>query len=256
MRPLPSALLGLAVCQVAIFATTIYLHRCLSHRAVRLHPSVALFFRVVLWVTTGLRPRDWAAIHRKHHRYTDVEGDPHSPILLGFWKIQLGNAFLYRNEAKDRDLVARFAPELRPDRLDRLFFDRAWLGVPIGIGLALLLCGPLGAAVLVVTHLVSYILLNAAINAVGHTFGYRRFSTTSARNSRFLALLTAGEGLHNNHHGRPASATMAASRGELLFDPAWPVLRFLEWLRLAMLRRPTVTQLRVKRLPRTALEAA
>src|SRR5688500_8237801 len=141
MQLFHAALIGLAVSQVAILSTTIYLHRCLAHRAVRLHPAAAFPFRFFLWITTGLRARDWAAIHRKHHRFTDKPGDPHSPILLGFWKVQLGNAFLYRNEAKAEDVVATYAPELKPDKLDRWFFDRAWIGLPLGIGAAYVITG-------------------------------------------------------------------------------------------------------------------
>jgi stearoyl-CoA desaturase (Delta-9 desaturase) len=133
-------------------------------------------------------------------------------------------------------------------------FDHAWIGVPIGIAAAVLIAGPLGGAVLAVTHFVSYILLNSTINAVGHAFGYQRFAGTSARNMRLVALVTAGEGLHNNHHGRPASATMKAGGSE--FDPAWPILRALEWMRLATLRRPKLSQLRVARLSRRLPSAA
>ena len=248
-----AALIGLCISQVAIFATTIYLHRCLAHRAVKLHPALAFVFRLDLWITTGLRPRDWAAIHRKHHRFTDKPGDPHSPILLGFWKVQFLNAFMYRNAAKQPDLLAKYAPELKPDRWDRALFDRAYIGVPMGIALAVLWAGPMGGLVISASHLLSYILLNAAINAVGHTFGYRRFDNTG-RNSRVLALLTAGEGLHNNHHGRPASAAMTAGRGE--FDPAWPVLRLLEVMGLAELRRPKPETVRVGRITRQPSRAA
>jgi stearoyl-CoA desaturase (delta-9 desaturase) len=249
------ALLGLVVCQGAILATTVYLHRCLAHRAVTLHPGAAFAFRFYLWITTGLRARDWAAIHRKHHRFTDVEGDPHSPILLGFWKIQLANAVLYRNEAKNPDLLSKYAPELKPDRWDRWFFDHAFIGLPIGIGAAYLITGSAwGALVLSVTHLASYILLSGAINAVGHTIGYKRFDGTSARNMRLLALITAGEGLHNNHHGRQASAMFTAGKSEV--DPAWPVLRLLEATRLAKLRRPKPEHWRARRIPRRLWEPA
>jgi stearoyl-CoA desaturase (delta-9 desaturase) len=223
---------------------------------VKLHPAVAFVFRTILWITTGLRGRDWAALHRKHHRFTDKPGDPHSPILLGFWKVQLGNAFLYRNELKRDDLVSKFAPELKPDRYDRILFDHSWIGLPIGIALAYVVTGTWkGAAVLSVVHLASYILLNAAINAVGHTFGYKRFDNT-ARNMRVLAFFTAGEGLHNNHHGRQASATMAASRFEKLFDLPWAFLRMLEVARLAELRRPKDEQAKVGRIRRRLPEGA
>jgi stearoyl-CoA desaturase (delta-9 desaturase) len=76
----------------------------------------------------------------------------------------------------------------------------------------------------------SYLLLNAAINGAGHTFGYKSFEN-DATNLKLLALITFGEGLHNNHHARPASAKLSAFEGE--YDPAWPVIRLLEKLRLA-----------------------
>ena len=72
--------------------------------------------------------------------------------------------------------------------------------------------------------------MNAAINGAGHTFGYKSFEN-DATNLKLLALVTFGEGLHNNHHARPASAKLAAFKDE--FDPAWPVIRLLEKLRLA-----------------------
>ena len=75
-----------------------------------------------------------------------------------------------------------------------------------------------------------YLLLNAAINGAGHTFGYKSFEN-DATNLKLLALVTFGEGLHNNHHARPASAKLSAFRGE--FDPAWPVIKLLVALRLA-----------------------
>jgi stearoyl-CoA desaturase (delta-9 desaturase) len=75
-----------------------------------------------------------------------------------------------------------------------------------------------------------YLVLNAAINGAGHTFGYKSFAN-DATNLRLLALITFGEGLHNNHHARPASPRLSAFRGE--FDPAWPVILLLQKLRLA-----------------------
>jgi stearoyl-CoA desaturase (delta-9 desaturase) len=72
--------------------------------------------------------------------------------------------------------------------------------------------------------------LNAAINGAGHTFGYKSFDN-DATNLKLLALITFGEGLHNNHHARPASPKLSAFEGE--FDPAWPVIRLLQKFRLA-----------------------
>ena len=77
----------------------------------RAQPAVAFLFKFSLWLTTGLATKEWVAVHRKHHAFTDEEGDPHSPKLLGFWQVQLGNVYYYIREAKkpdvDRALRAR-----------------------------------------------------------------------------------------------------------------------------------------------------
>src|SRR5262245_60443201 len=101
--------MAFAAIQVAVFGTTIFLHRAATHRALTLHPAVEWLFRLGLWFTTGLSTREWVAIHRKHHAFTDEEGDPHSPYLMGFWKVQLGNVFYYVREARDKEMVARYA---------------------------------------------------------------------------------------------------------------------------------------------------
>src|SRR5215210_212084 len=107
MGPVLLALvIGFALAQLATLITTIYLHRALSHRAVALAPGVSSVFRVLTWITTGIRPRQWVAVHRKHHAFTDVEGDPHSPLLEGFAMVQFANVALYRKVAKDENVVA------------------------------------------------------------------------------------------------------------------------------------------------------
>src|SRR5579885_3204506 len=136
MYPLLLALVaGFVVCQLATLATTVYLHRTLSHRAMTMRPWLAFAFRAVLWITTGIKPRQWVAVHRKHHAFTDVAGDPHSPVLEGYAAVQFGNVGMYRRALRRTDLVARYARDLEPDIWDRLLFDRAWLGLGIGIAL-------------------------------------------------------------------------------------------------------------------------
>src|SRR4051795_10190102 len=120
MAYLTPVLVGLTVSAVALLCTTVFLHRALSHRALTVSPGLTWVFRVVTWITTGIRPRQWVAVHRKHHAHTDVEGDPHSPILEGFAAVQLGNVGLYRKVAKDDAQVARYARDLPADRWDRL----------------------------------------------------------------------------------------------------------------------------------------
>jgi stearoyl-CoA desaturase (delta-9 desaturase) len=234
---LPALVFAFLVTELTILATTVYLHRALSHRALSIKPAAALPFRFLLWISTGMRPREWVAVHRKHHAATDTVDDPHSPIVHGFWRVQLGNVGLYKKVAGDEVAVKRYARDLPADGLDRALFDHSLLGLGIGIVIAMLITtglgfgwqvGLLGAGL----HALMYVMLSGAINAVGHTYG-RRPQENSATNGQMLALVTAGEGLHNNHHAAPTSATFAL-HGE--FDPAWILIRVMKRLGLASVR--------------------
>src|SRR5665213_1849836 len=99
-----------------MFSTTVYLHRYAAHKALTIVAPVSLVFRTLIWLTTGIKPREWAAVHRRHHAFTDVEGDPHSPLLLGLWKVELTNAYLYRKAARDGVTVNKYAKDLPPDK--------------------------------------------------------------------------------------------------------------------------------------------
>lgn len=213
---------GFCVTQLANFATTVYLHRCLAHRALTMRPWLAGMFRVVIWITTGMRPRQWVAVHRKHHAYTDQNEDPHSPARLGWLRVQLTNPGLYRRVARDDSQVVKYARDLPPTRADRILFDRALLGLGIGIALLVITLGWQAGLVAAVVHMFAYLGLSGAVNAIAHTFGRRPFAT-SATNVQWLAFLTAGEGLHNNHHAAPTSARFSLGRFE--FDPAWLAIR-------------------------------
>ena len=225
-----AVLVGLVLAEVATLITTVYLHRVLSHRSIKLHPALTTFMRFGTWMLTSISPREWVAVHRKHHNFSDVEGDPHSPHIEGYWKIMIGNVYYYRREANDGDTLEKYASDLPFDRLDTLLLRRGTLGFSLTGVILVLLMGFGPGLVALATLAAVYLLLSAAVNGAGHTFGYKSFAN-DATNLRLLALITFGEGLHNNHHARPASAKLSAFRGE--FDPAWPVIRLLEKLRLA-----------------------
>ena len=104
-----AVIIGLVTTQIAFVVTTVYLHRALAHRAIKLKPPVAFACRFVIWIATGTRPRQWVAVHRKHHAFTDKDGDPHSPVVFGYSAVQFGNAILYRRVARDEVAVARYA---------------------------------------------------------------------------------------------------------------------------------------------------
>lgn len=228
-------IVGFVVAQLATYATTIYLHRGLAHRAVNLSGPVTAVCRSVIWVTTGMKPREWAAVHRRHHAFSDEEADPHSPVQLGWVRVQLTNAALYRRAARDGVTVKRYARDLPPDRWDRWLFDRAWLGFAVLFTLLILALGPVWGVVAGFWHIIAYLALSGAINAIAHTFG-RRPHDNSATNLRWLAWITAGEGLHNNHHAAPTAARFSFRRSEP--DPAWPIIRLLTWMRQIRVRHP------------------
>jgi stearoyl-CoA desaturase (delta-9 desaturase) len=212
-------------------ATSIYLHRCATHRALELHPAVRWVFRFLLWLTTGLLTKAWVAVHRKHHAFTDEEGDPHSPALEGLWKVQFGNVFYYRREAKKKTTLERYASDIKEDFWDRALFNHGLLGVVVG---TILLCAVIGIRWGLLSaglYAISYVfVLSSSINGLCHTIGYKNFDNT-ATNLRFLALLTGGEGLHNNHHEFPRSPKFSWRPSEI--DPAWPIIKLLTALGLA-----------------------
>jgi stearoyl-CoA desaturase (Delta-9 desaturase) len=223
-------LVAVALTQIAAVATSTYLHRALAHRSLTVHPIADVLFRTVLWLTTGQDRREWVAVHRKHHAFTDREGDPHSPLLRGFWHVQFLNAYYYAREARHAETIRRFAADIRPDRLDRAIFSRGWTGLALGTALLCLILGLGPGLVAAGLHAVLYVFVLAPlINGLGHWRGAKNFSNT-AYNSRVLAWLTGGESLHNNHHAHPRSPRFSASRLE--FDPSWVVIRMLAVIRL------------------------
>jgi stearoyl-CoA desaturase (delta-9 desaturase) len=219
------------VLQVAVFSTTIYLHRAITHRSVVLHPAVNWLFRFLIWLTTGIVPREWVAVHRKHHAFTDEEGDPHSPHLEGFWSVQFGNVFYYLRELKDPEVVSKYARDVKEDGWDRWLFNHGTLGLAAGISLLCVVLGIGWGLLAAGIHAFMYVfVLSSSINGLCHYAGYKNFSNT-ATNIRTLALLTGGEGLHNNHHGFPRSPKFSLRPSE--FDPAWPIIKLLTALKLA-----------------------
>jgi stearoyl-CoA desaturase (delta-9 desaturase) len=156
--------------------------------------------------------------------------------------VQLGNVGLYKKVAADELNTRKYARDLPPDNLDRLLFDRALLGLGVGIAILVVSLWALGFPLWVGflaagVHAVMYVMLSGAINAVGHTYGKRPYEN-SATNFQLLALVTAGEGLHNNHHAAPTSARFALHRGEV--DPGSWLVRVLTTLKLARARHDEV----------------
>src|SRR5258705_8470710 len=101
-------LVALVLTHITIASVTISLHRNQAHRALDLHPAVAHFFRLWLWMTTGMVTKEWAAIHRKHHAKCETAEDPHSPQQVGINRVLWGGVFLYVKESYNRESMTRY----------------------------------------------------------------------------------------------------------------------------------------------------
>jgi len=230
-------LITIGILQVSVFLTTIYLHRAMCHRGLELNPVLANLMHLQLSLFTGIVPRQWVAVHRKHHHFSDREGDPHSPYLLGLWHVFFGNFFYYKFEIRSEAMIRKYTPDHRPDLIDRLPIFRHGYAAYLGMGVFMLMFGlPWGLAMWSF-HGTAYILLNSSINSICHMIGYRNYDNL-ATNHQFIALLTGGEGLHNNHHEYPSSAKFALKAREI--DPAWPVIWTLEHLGLARVKEKSI----------------
>jgi stearoyl-CoA desaturase (Delta-9 desaturase) len=226
---------------------TVGFHRLFTHRSFSTTPWLRFTFAVLGSAAIEGPVIAWVADHRKHHAFSDQEGDPHSPhvghgggwrgALRGLAHAHVGWLFIHTQRGAKR----RYAPDLMKDPIvsfvDRTFI--AWalaglalpfcLGLVIGqslkAGLTALLWG--GAVRMLVIHHVTY-----SINSLCHYFGRKRFATgDESRNLLWLSVLSFGEAWHNNHHAFPTSAAHGLRRWEL--DPSALVIRLLEKLGLA-----------------------
>ncbi len=230
-------LTGLVLTQVTIAGVTVYLHRHQAHRALELHPAIAHFFRLWLWMTTGMVTREWVAIHRKHHAKCETAEDPHSPRVLGINTVLWQGSELYRKEAGRRGTIERYGHLTPDDWLERRVYARfPYLGVSLMLLLDLLLFGMPGLVLWSVQMVWIPFWAAGVINGIGHYWGYRNYESADAsRNILPLGLIVGGEELHSNHHAFPASARFSSKWWEL--DIGWLLIRLLELLGLAKVKR-------------------
>ena len=230
-------LFALVVTHITIASVTIFLHRAQAHRALELHAIPSHFFRLWLWLTTGMVTKEWVAIHRKHHAKCETEDDPHSPQTRGIKAVLLTGSEMYRAEAKNGETLAKFGHNTPDDWIERNLYTRfSWQGVGVMLLINLTLFGAIGAAVWALQ--MAWIPITAAgiINGIGHWWGYRNFEAADAStNISPWGIIIGGEELHNNHHTYPTSAKLSVKPYE--FDIGWAYIRGLEMLGLAKVRK-------------------
>lgn len=224
-----------ALYAIRMLAITGFYHRYFSHRAFRTSRAAQFVFALIGTMAVQRGPLWWAAHHRHHHAHSDEALDSHSPSQHGFWWSHVG-WFMNRSNFRTRiELVGDLAkfPELR-------LLDRFDVVPPILLAAVLYFGGDVlarsypsletsGAQLLVWGFFVSTVVLYHAtftVNSLAHRFGRRRYAThDQSRNNWWLALLTFGEGWHNNHHHFPGSVRQGFFWWEV--DLTYYVLRFL-----------------------------
>ena len=226
---------------------TVGFHRLFTHRAFRTTPAVRGLLAILGSAAIEGPVISWVADHRKHHAFSDQEGDPHSPhvghgsgwggAVRGLLHAHVGWLFLHTHRGRR----TRYTPDLLKDPVvswvDRTFLLWAIGGLAMAFGLGVLFGGRLrdgvtgllwgGAVRMLILHHVTY-----SINSLCHFFGRRRFATSDeSRNLAWLAPLSLGEAWHNNHHAFPTAAGHGMERWQI--DPSALVIRGLERLGLA-----------------------
>ncbi len=225
---------------------TVFYHRGLAHRAVSLRPwARKLTIHAGIWFT-GLDPKGWACMHRRHHAYSDSAQDPHSPLNLGMWGVLLGQLKAY-----ERTLVGLARGEREFTRqVEDLDFPISWLNrkrvwylpylTHLAISLAIAL--PTGMWALAAAYyfgIMSHPIEGWIVNAFGHAVGSRNFETSdNSRNNHLAAWLVFGEGYQNNHHRYATSAKFSYQWWEV--DPGYAFCLVLEKLGVLDIRRDTL----------------
>ncbi len=215
-------------------------HRLHTHRSYKVPLAVEYFLAFCGALTLEGGPISWVATHRIHHQNSDRPGDPHSPRDGGWWAhagwIMFGKA-THNNTRK----MSKYAPDMAKHRFYLWLNNYHWLPT-VALAALLIVIGGLplmlwGICFRVVFGLHATWLVNSAT----HMWGSRRFAThDDSRNNWWVALLTFGEGWHNNHHAYPSSARHGLAWYE--FDPSWLEIRFLQLLGLATcVRTPAKT---------------
>ena len=229
--------IAVALYFVRMFAITGFYHRYFSHRTFHTSRLVQFIFAVIGNTSVQRGALWWAAVHRHHHKHADHEADVHSPRISGFWWSHIGWMTSSKNFPTNYNTIRDLAkfPEL-------VFLNRFDLVVPAIYGAFLYLLGTVlnalapnlqtsGSQVFIWGFFVSTVVLlhcTLFINSLAHVFGSRRFATDDdSRNSLLLALLTLGEGWHNNHHRYMATVRQGFYWWEI--DITYYTLKALSW---------------------------
>ncbi len=226
-------------------------HRLLTHRAYKVPKWLEYWFAICGTLALEGGPIFWVGTHRVHHQKSDQDGDPHSPRDGGWWSHILWMIFGQANHANTA-LMSRYAPDLARDKFYVWLNNYHWVPLTV-LGFGLLAFGGVPYVLWGIFLRVSVGLhVTWAVNSATHMWGYKRFATRDdSRNNWLVALLSFGEGWHNNHHAHPTSARHGLAWYEL--DVSWMQINLLKAMGIA--KNVKVAKLS-SRLPEEEREAA
>lgn len=234
---------ALITSHITTMCVTIYLHRSMAHRSVELNPFIAFLMRFWLWIGTGMITKEWIACHRKHHSFADVEGDPHSPRLVGLPTVVFKGMFLYTEAVKDKEMVERYGKGAPDDWFERHIYSKyRKLGILFLLAVDIWLFPSLWVGLMIWGIQMVWIPFWAAgvVNGIGHAWGYRNFKSNDlSHNFSPFGILLAGEELHNNHHADITSARFSRKWWEV--DFGWIYIQILSLLGLAKIEPARTT---------------
>jgi len=226
----------LVMTHITIICVTLFLHRSQAHRSVTFAQPVEHFMRFWLWLTTGMVTKQWVAIHRKHHRFSDVEGDPHSPHVYGIMRVFFGGTFLYKQAAGDSVMVEQYGSGTPDDWIEHnLYSPHSAKGLLLMLAIDVLLFGWTGIVVWGIQMIWIPLWAAGVINGLAHWWGYQNGKTRD-RSCNIIpwGIVVGGEELHNNHHLDPASGRLSRKWWE--FDEGWMWIKLLSYVGLARIR--------------------
>jgi stearoyl-CoA desaturase (delta-9 desaturase) len=226
----------LVMTHITIVCVTLFLHRGQAHRGIEFHPILSHFMRAWLWLTTGMITKQWVAIHRKHHRFTEQEGDPHTPHIYGIWRVLFKGAGLYHSASKDSEMVQQYGAGTPDDWIEQnLYTKHSRLGILLMLLINVVLFGAWGLLIWGIQMIWIPFWAAGVINGLGHWIGYRNGETKDhSRNISPWGIIIGGECLHNNHHLDPANPKL--SRRWFEFDIGWMWFKLFEAVGLAKIR--------------------
>ncbi|HEY6273003.1 MAG TPA: fatty acid desaturase [Terriglobales bacterium] len=227
-------------------------HRLLTHRGYKTYKWVEYFLTLCATLALEGGPFFWVATHRVHHQNSDKAGDPHSPHDGGFWA-HVGWIITGRTLHNHSSALLPYVPDLRKDKFHAWISEWHWVPITV-LGVVLLVFGG-WPMVMWGIFLRTVVGLHATwlVNSATHMWGGRRFLTTdTSKNSFWVAMLTFGEGWHNNHHAHPQSARHGLAWYE--FDMNWYGIWALRTLGLAWAVRAPGLEERLEKVARPVVQ--